>query len=540
MNSVRLGQRARDVLGRFPNHWHAVEDDKLLAHVVSAIATNLDAIAGQIGRVRQAHRFGKADEWRDLLLFSGLHGLGVEHYQLLDYRLRLLAEVRTALSAGSDLAAAFQTLALGLGVPVGTLVRQPMDPRSDEGFRAALADAIGSLLELTFELEAMRTQISVLVQAHRAGNATPEHLLRAAAAYLHLEVRSVSHSQDRYWHLASCVDGFTLEVPGSAANGEQAALPGYLFRSPGEYLALEENPFEDAEREPVERCDGDRFTVVRHGFDAVQTRVHVVGIGDHCWGPMVVNLQTGSGLWFQSNVPDGQELVLGSDGSAKLGEEDVTEYVWSFRGGLFADAAATHESSDFVFADAVDGEPTSDRVATFVVSEPTNDAFDNGHAVPHVPGAFEPAELKVGTTRWAYFVQRGHFGARRALPLPDEPAVHLYHAGVFDYSVANPSDMPSARIGFSWRERQAFAVTLWVPERFQVLDGEATNATARTLERLLLRHRAAGVRLQVAYASDRWTLGEGILRDIESGEALGTALLGTRTWTDGTSQQVPT
>jgi hypothetical protein len=53
---------------------------------------------------------------------------------------------------------------------------------------------------------------------------------------------------------------------------------------------------------------------------------------------------------------------------------------------------------------------------------------------------------------------------------------------------------------------------------------------------LLDRHRAAGVKLVVRYTSDKWTLSEGVLRLSDSTEAMGSALLGTTLWPDGTPQ----
>jgi len=52
------------------------------------------------------------------------------------------------------------------------------------------------------------------------------------------------------------------------------------------------------------------------------------------------------------------------------------------------------------------------------------------------------------------------------------------------------------------------------------------------LRALLDRHRAAGVRLEVTYAEERWQLGDGILRDADSDEPLGTVLVGTTLWPD--------
>jgi hypothetical protein len=46
------------------------------------------------------------------------------------------------------------------------------------------------------------------------------------------------------------------------------------------------------------------------------------------------------------------------------------------------------------------------------------------------------------------------------------------------------------------------------------------------------RFRATGIRLSVEYTSELWTLGEGMLRDLESAEPEGTVIDGTRLWPD--------
>ena len=44
---------------------------------------------------------------------------------------------------------------------------------------------------------------------------------------------------------------------------------------------------------------------------------------------------------------------------------------------------------------------------------------------------------------------------------------------------------------------------------------------------LLDRHRAAGVHVYVEYADPRWILGTGIVRDLDSDDALGVVVAGT-------------
>jgi len=59
------------------------------------------------------------------------------------------------------------------------------------------------------------------------------------------------------------------------------------------------------------------------------------------------------------------------------------------------------------------------------------------------------------------------------------------------------------------------------------------------LRGLLDRHRAAGVHLYVEYTDPRWTLGTGIVRDLDSEDALGIVVAGTEAWEDDTEQPPP-
>ena len=44
------------------------------------------------------------------------------------------------------------------------------------------------------------------------------------------------------------------------------------------------------------------------------------------------------------------------------------------------------------------------------------------------------------------------------------------------------------------------------------------------------RYRAAGVHVYAKYADDRWSIGSGLIRDLESTNPRGTVVVGTRMW----------
>jgi hypothetical protein len=111
-------------------------------------------------------------------------------------------------------------------------------------------------------------------------------------------------------------------------------------------------------------------------------------------------------------------------------------------------------------------------------------------------------------------------------------------AGFFDESVfePDPAGEPSFQIGFEWDERETYAVRLWLPRAFGALDRDG-EPSVRELVRLELdRHRAAGVHVYVDVSDPRWVLGTGIVRDLDSDDALGVAVAGTEAWVDDARQ----
>ncbi len=80
---------------------------------------------------------------------------------------------------------------------------------------------------------------------------------------------------------------------------------------------------------------------------------------------------------------------------------------------------------------------------------------------------------------------------------------------------------------------------VWLPAAFAALD-VANSPTLREVVRLLLdRHRAAGVHVYVEHADPRWVLGTGVLRDLDSDDALGVVVAGTGAWSDDSAQPTP-
>jgi hypothetical protein len=520
--------RTLTILRRFPRHLDVDDPGKLFSDVVDGLGRELDVKSVQLGRVRRSHALGDAGEERDLLLLAGLHDLKEEDLEITRLRLDGARAVRATLADGSstpdDKQAAIAQLPKLLGLDPDAFPVWPAEGTDAEPAEARLAGALGDLVSYSSDLDLRRGTIESVIRLHRAGNGTVRALLGGGATHLELELDSIADSDDGYWHVATCHDLLRLvrpEPPGSRPASTQ------LDPKP-DLLALEENPLRQQNAEPVDRRDGDRFHILRSGFEAVPATVRVVGVGDRTVEPMVVNLDAGFGVVFTGTVPDGQELRFESDGRVTLAGSSVARLSYSFSGGVFGDATQAF-SADFVFA----GDSADAPVATFAVTQPIADAFDPSAVFPHTEGLLDAASLLVGESRWAFFVRAANYG-RAAATAAEELAVPIFDAGVFDASVFEPDTSvgspSSGRVGFSWQEHEPFAARLWIPLRFSTLDISGEVPVSERLRLLLDRHRPAGIHVYVEYADDRWTTPAGILRDAGSGEPLGTVIVGTALW----------
>jgi hypothetical protein len=498
--------RSTAVLDRFPSHLSLTDPGKRFGRVAEGLVADLDVLARQVGDVRKAHRLGEGPTTLDLRRAGALHALSAPAYELVEMRADALAAV------DPDDTALVSVLT--------NLVVDDLDGLTPDERRVGLATAV----QFVGRLERGREVVRGVVAAHRSGNGTPTSLLVAVAAYLGLDLdpREIAHDDERWWHLAPAIDRLVTAI------GSAAPEP--------DLIAIEENPFVDASITPVARRNGDRFRIRRGGLEDVLTSVVIVGTGDRTVAPMVVNVDAGRGVVYDGNVPDGAELVFEYQGRVVLGTDDVTGNAFTFAGGVFADASETHPA-DWVFATEgadADADPAGARRATWVVTRPIADGFDQLPSIPH-GGVVNGLPLPLAESRWACFVRLAHFG--------NDPraAIARNSAGRFDQSVfvGSPTD-PFGSIGFRWEEREPFSVRVVLPRRLAVLDDDGGTKLREPLRALLDRHRAAGVYLSVSYADPLWDLGDGIARDPDSDEALGTVVAGTTLWPDGTPQSGPT
>ena len=465
------------VLSRFPRHLDLDGPGKVMGDAVGALATAAEAQIVQVGRVRQARRLGEFDQLADLARIIALHGATLS---ILD---GLARRVRST------------------------------DPQ----------------VVYDVWLDVARRMVGDLIVLQREESGTVAGLLAAAAAYLGLVVDEIDHDADGYWHLARCRDRL---------------LPGPPDEPTEWLLALEENPPRLADLGPSPFAHGARFSVMRQGFDPVPATVIVKGIGDRTMRPMVVNVDDGFGVVANFAVGDGATLRFERDGRVESDGTSVVRTCFTFRGAVFADVASDHPK-DFLFDDeAVPPvpevpRPEGDRRGVFAVTQPPDDAFDPAPSLPHSDGLLSAVQLGRRDTRFAVFVGAGTYAAelgpgviRTAAPDPV--------AGYFDDSVflpdPPPDGAPSFELGFEWDEREAYAARLWLPLEFQSLDRDGEVPAREVTRGLLDRHRAAGVHLYVEYADPRWTLGTGVIRDVDTESALGVVVAGTEAWEDATEQ----
>ncbi|MEM9519501.1 MAG: hypothetical protein AAGA37_09280 [Actinomycetota bacterium] len=526
-----ISQRASDVLDRFPSCLDVDNPEKVFAFVVNELSREVDLASSSSGRIRRNHRVGAVDNEWDLHRLAALHGLRPRIYEPLQRRLNHAWALTTRLSGSADEAAALEVRAElpdALGVPADAF--DPLGAEEQAEADALLVEALADLATYPSEMAQRRTLVQELIVVHREGNATVRALLRATAALLGLEMLDpITDHPDRYWHFVSCRDRMAVHRGSNAIEPIQ------------DLLAIEENPFQPADVQPSPKWSRQQFSITRAGWEEVPVTVRVIGIEDRCWGPMVVNLETGAGVRFAGAVPDGSELRFERTGQVTLDGSGVASLAFSFQGGVFADAVP-HPNA-FVWADADQPDDFGNRAATFTQTSPVDAGFARTTNLPHGGGLLDAPTLLPDKTRFAFFVQEGHFGGgvfgTEDTSATTEVAAATHFAGIFDASVFDPRTVggtrdASAEVGLEWEEREAFAVCVWLPRRFMTLDDEGSETIAEQVRILLDRYRAAGVHVRVKYADDRWELGTGVVRDTDSTDPIGLVVAGTTTWPDPT------
>ncbi|MGH3370336.1 MAG: hypothetical protein ACRDPR_10065, partial [Nocardioidaceae bacterium] len=410
------------------SHLDLASPGKTFAAVAAALGGELDVATSAVGGIRRNHRLTEVDNVWDLIALVALHDLGADHFVVLERRLSALAGSGRALlldPANADLAGETRDRLMDL-VGVGEAFA-PNDGEPDETpANQRLGTALAKAASHDSQMALRRAQAAGTIGIHRVGNATVPAMLEATASMLGLEVLELLHHPDRYLHFARCVDRVRLVEPAPPGAGNEARP----IEPVPDVVALEENPFRPADVAPAPRPHGQLFAITRAGWEDVPVTVRVVGIGERCWYPMVVNVDTGAGVVYTGPVPEGSEVRFETTGvvtQGLVGEPSptpVTRNAFSFSGAVFASSPA--HSNDFVWADGSDPAVGGGRAATFVETAPVDDAFDPASVFPHAGGLVDAPTLLVNTTRWAFFVRAAHFGRRT--DEGEEPAVPIHLA----------------------------------------------------------------------------------------------------------------
>ena len=568
MNSTPAG-RALRVLGRFPRHLEAYSPGKLLAHVVSALVRDQDVQTAALQGIRRAHRLQEAAELHDLMLLAGLHAIRGAELVVISARHNLararLARLHDNVDADGDVEQRRQLAEhlLSLWSLPGSdhldLFRE--DPANDQPLDVAatvlrLLPVLDAATRAQVLLDGVRERVDTTARIHAAGNGSVRALMRGAANALDLDLGPIVHSSDRFWHAAPAQDRLRLRRPDSSAGRGPAIDP------PTEYLGLEENPRQPAERGPHPREHAELFHYIRKGFDEALLEIRVRGIGERTVSPMIVNRDAGHGVGIFARVGDGQQLVFSEQGRVLLDGADITSRAYAWRGACFAatvaasaveGVAASGAERDFVFADAAsaDLQESAASEARFVTMTPAA-SLDREAQLPGSGDSLPMPSIGVGKTRFAFFVQHGYFSASRpgAPPVSIVPGndpfgstppellqrMHLvtprFGLGIADAAVFAGSGDAAAQVSLHWLEHQAYCVRVLIPERFRGYDDSDGVQVREQVGRALQRFRPAGIKVEVDFVEDQWVLGKAALPadDDDPSNALSRVMSGTLLW----------
>jgi hypothetical protein len=559
--TANLSGRGKKVLQRFPRHMEAEGRGKLLAATVNTIVRDQDIQAADMQGIRRAHRLFEAKQISDLLLLSGLHGIGRSDMSVLYARQQklagLLLQLQQNVAANGDvttrkeLAEALVNLyALPTETPIRLFSQEPLNADSfdvNEAIDRLIPSALESCQTSTL-LEGIRKRIIEICAIHIKGNGTIEALLRGAANALDLSLGDIEHSKDRYWHAAPVHDNIHLNRLDEASK-IQSILPKT------EYMGIEENPRIIAKRGPAPYKHAELFHYLRKGFDDAVLEIRVLGKLNRTVSPMVVNRDEGHGVGFFGLVANGQELVFTQGGRVLLDGQDVTSRSFAWQGACFAQYDATllntevsisTERNDFVFADA-DAPDTFDGIKSRFAEVTPIGALDRDALIPHAGSSLPMPTIGIGKTRFAFFVQHGHFSAK--IKGTTAPAADMFNddvfastpitvrdhidlvtprfgvgfadASVFATSAKNEDLAPAGLIHLRWLERQAYKVKLIIPNRFRLFDTSNGDQIKDLLKQSIKRFRPAGIDVVVDFVEPFWLMGHAALpTDIDNVSAI--------------------
>lgn len=551
--ATALSGRSKRVLQRFPYHMEAAAPGKLLANVAQALLRDQDVQSADVQRVRLSHRLFEARELIDLMRLGALHGINQGEFALVFQRFIMakerLAALRSNINSDGDIIereALADSLLSHWPVETESALRlysdDPQGSSPIDVVTAAQRLVLAATRSLQYKelLDSVRQRIANICTIHRVGNGTVRALLQGAANCLDVDLGTIEHSEDRFWHAAPVVNRVPLYRPIVGTDQFETIAPGL------EFLGIEENPKRIAEYGPRDVRHADRFHLLRKGFEDALLEIRIRGVGTGTVSPMLVNRDSGHGVGIFSAVADGEEVVFTQGGRVVMGGKDVTSRCYAWQGACFAEQPAEqlftngddcNHCNDFVFADAEsedDGAVINKPISRFVtVTPPTT--LDREAKLPHAGDSLPMPMVGVGKTRFAFFVQHGHFAALRESmpPLPDgvfgsdpfhstppqvlanrELVPPRFGAAIADAALFADANgfghepQPAAQVHLRWLERQAYKVRLFVPQRFQNFDDEDGELVKNTILLGIERFRPAGIDVEVQYIDESWVLNE--------------------------------
>ncbi|HVP42882.1 MAG TPA: hypothetical protein VMS96_05590 [Terriglobales bacterium] len=504
-----MSGRALKILSRLPAHLDAARPGKQIVEVTGALARDFDVVAAVLAAIRRSHRLADVDERFDLLLIAARHGMLLGDFAILLARFDRAEELLSTLAAAADDNERNERAEalLALWSIAGPQPRLPLFGGTAETASTALQKEVEARLATRELLDAMRRRVAETAAVHAQGNGTVRSLMAGVANTLDLDLGTIVHSEDRFWHAAEVSDRLRL---GGLAPAR-------------ELLGIEENPLFRFETDQSGRKDGGLFSLLRRGFELALLQVRVTGKENLTVGPMVVNRDEGHGVGYSGAVPPGQALRFTEEGRVFLDGADVTANSYAWKGACFA--GTDKRATDFVF----DGPRT-----VFAVAYPEK-ALDSDFVFPHAGEGLPVPGIAVGETRFAYFAHVAyHSGTRRVAP---RPAVGFADGSVFAASAGEEPPV-SALISFSWLEHRAFTVRVLIPPRFRTLTPEDPEGldTRRRVAQTLQRFKPAGVEVTVEFVENRWELGKGVLLSGEAEDPIAELRAGTTLWSAPTSE----
>jgi hypothetical protein len=354
------------ILARFPDFFEAQDPQKLLSHVVGALAESFDRLNHRLVETIWAHWIHRAPEVRDLERIAALYGVN----------------------------------------------RFDGEPR-----------------------ERFRRRLKALVHILLGGTATPAAVLQVAAATLDLDI----------WDEA----GQPQLMPGAQPNITLAQVHGRT-----DAMALVEMPWKAIEPKATLCVNGQRLGFHQNDFEPVVPTIVIIGSSNRTVQPVITNLTNGQVIGYLDAVPDGQQLVIAPDGTARLEGRDVSNRLFSMQGGFYD-------------RDAFDQERTR-----FVLRRPRG-AFDLA-GLGHPDFVFAPRlthvqtpSLPHGDSDWHVTATVGRFGrtayGRCVWGAPDPQQFRQGQFGHTGWNVSIFQLEPSLKVALRWRERERATCEIHIP-----------------------------------------------------------------------------